>query len=429
MLESVDVGKRSVADYEATAGRDTVERLRSLAEPLRGARVLHLSATPYGGGVAEILRSEVPLLRDLGIAADWKVITGDKDFFAVTKTMHNALQGHRRSLTDHDKEFYLTHSTRNAHLLDEGYDLIVAHDPQPLAVPHFHGRGDTRWVWRCHIDTSEPNENLWGFLRPYLCDYDAAVFTEKSFVPPAFPVSRVEIIPPAIDPEGPKNIELPSRLANRLLGWLGVDLDRPLVTQVSRFDPWKDQPGVIEAYRMVKEEVPDLKLALVGSMALDDSEGWEVYRQIREAASRDPDVDIFTNLTGVSNVEVNAFQRFSDVCVQKSIREGFGLVVSETLWKGTPMVAGEAGGIPMQMPGGTGGFLVGSVEECAEKLLFLLRNPEEGAELARAGREIVRERFLLTRLISDELELYADLIGATAARLYGGGRCGAARVA
>ena len=415
MLESVDVGKRSVADYEAAAGREAVERLRELAEPLRGARVLHLNATPYGGGVAEILRSEVPLLRDLGLAADWKIITGDTSFFTVTKTMHNALQGHERSLTDHEKEVYLTYSTRNAHLLDEGCDLIVAHAPQPLAVPHFHGRGSTRWVWRCHIDTSEPNEDLWGFLRPYLAAYDAAVFTKEDFIPPEFPVPKVEVIPPAIDPESPKNVELPRALAGRLLGWREMDLDGPLVTQVSRFDPWKDQPGVIEAYRMVKEEVPSLKLALVGSMALDDPEGWGVYRQIKDAARSDPDVDIFTNLTGVGNVEVNAFQRLSDVCVQKSTREGFGLVVSETLWKGTPMVAGEAGGIPMQMPAGAGGFLVSSVEECAEKLLYLLRNPQAGAELARSGKEAVRERFLLPRLISDELELYADLLGASPA--------------
>jgi trehalose synthase len=415
VLESVDVGKRAIADYEATAGREAVERLRASAEPLRGARVLHLNATPYGGGVAEILRSEVPLLRDLGLYADWKIITGDTAFFSVTKMMHNALQGHRRSLTDHEKEIYLTYSTRNAHLLEEEYDLVVAHDPQPLAVPHFHGRGNARWVWRCHIDTSEPNEDLWGFLRPYLADYDAAVFTEAAFVPPEFPVGRVEIIPPAIDPESPKNVELPRALAGRLLGWLGVDFDGPLVTQVSRFDPWKDQPGVIEAYRMVKGEVPSLKLALVGSMALDDPEGWEVYRQIKEAAREDPDIDIFTNLTGVGNVEVNAFQRLSEVCVQKSIREGFGLVVSETLWKGTPMVAGEAGGIPMQMPAGAGGFLVGSVEECAEKLLFLLRNPDERARLAQAGKEEVRKRFLLPRLISDELDLYADLLGARSA--------------
>jgi trehalose synthase len=412
MLESVDVGRQSIGDYEATASRAAVDRLRTLAEPLRGARVLHLNATPYGGGVAEILRSEVPLLRDLGLEADWKIITGDKEFFTVTKTMHNALQGAKRMLTDHEKEVYLTYSTRNAHLLEEEYDLIVAHDPQPLACPHFHGSGGTRWVWRSHIDTSEPNPELWAFLRSYLDDYDAAVFTLEDFVPPEFPVSRIEVIPPAIDPESPKNIELNSKTAHRILGWLGVELDKPLLTQVSRFDPWKDQPGVIEAYRLVKEEVPDLNLALVGSMALDDPEGWEVYKQIKDAAHEDPDIDIFTNLTGVSNVEVNAFQHFSDVCVQKSIREGFGLVVSETLWKGTPMVAGEAGGIPLQMQGGAGGFLVDSVEECADKVLRLLRNPEEGEELALWGREIVRERFLLTRLIADELELYASLLGA-----------------
>src|SRR5215207_3249481 len=414
MLESVDVGRQFVSDYEATAGREAVERLRALAEPLRGAKILHLNATPYGGGVAEILRSEVPLLRDLGLNTDWKIVRGDKEFFAVTKTMHNALQGAPRTLTDHEKEIYLTYSTRNARLLEEGYDLIVAHDPQPLGIPQFHGRGATRWVWRCHIDTSEPNPELWDFLRPYIDDYDAAVFTLDAFVPPEFPVGRVEVIPPAIDPESPKNIDLDRKTAERMLQWIGVEFDKPLITQVSRFDPWKDQPGVIEAYRLVKKEVPDLRLALVGSMALDDPEGWEVYRQIKDAAREDPGIDIFTNLTGVGNVEVNAFQRLSDVCVQKSIREGFGLVVSETLWKGTPMVAGEAGGIPLQMPDGAGGFLVRSVEECAEKISYLLRNPEEGAALALRGKEVVRERFLLTRLIADELSLYASLLGAGA---------------
>jgi trehalose synthase len=411
LLESVDVGRQAIADYGATSGHEVVERVRELARPLKGARVLHLNATPYGGGVAEILRSEIPLLRDLGLSADWKVIMGDKEFFTVTKTMHNALQGSERSLTDHEKEIYLTYSTRNARLLDEEYDLVIAHDPQPLAIPQFRGRGAARWVWRCHIDTSEPHPGLWEWLRPYLDDYDAAVFTLGEFVPPDFPVARVEVIPPAIDPESPKNIELDPRTTRRVLQWLGVELGSPLVTQVSRFDPWKDQPGVIQAYRLAKEEVPDLKLALVGSMALDDPEGWEVYREIKAAAQEDPDIDIFTNLTGVGNVEVNAFQRLSNVCVQKSVREGFGLVVSETLWKETPMVAGEAGGIPLQMEGGAGGFLVGSIEECAGKLLRLLRDPEEGAELARKGKELVRERFLLPRLIADELALYADLLG------------------
>ncbi|MEW6636356.1 MAG: glycosyltransferase [Actinomycetota bacterium] len=412
MLESVDVGRQSIGTYEATAGGELVARLQELAKPLRGMRVLHLNATPYGGGVAEILRSQVPLLRDLGLAADWKLVTGDRDFFTVTKTMHNALQGSTRSLTGHEKEVYLTYSTRNARLLEEEkYDLIVAHDPQPLAIPHFQGRGEARWIWRCHIDTSEPHPGLWEFLRPFLGHYDAAVFTMEDFVPPDFPIERVEVVPPAIDPESPKNIELDRATAGRILGWLGVDTERPLVTQVSRFDPWKDQPGVIEAYRMAKEEVPELRLALVGSMALDDPEGWEIYREIKEAAREDPDIDIFTNLTGVSNVEVNAFQRLSNLCVQKSVREGFGLVVSETLWKGTPMVAGRAGGIPLQMQGGAGGFLVDSVEECAAKILRLLRDPEEGADLGARGRDLVRRKFLLPRLIAEELALYASVLG------------------
>jgi len=411
LLETVDVGRQSVDVLGPTVGGDVISGLRALAAPLRGARVLHLNATPYGGGVAELLRSEVPLLRDLGLEADWKVITGDRDFFSVTKTLHNALQGAERTLTEHEKEVYLTYSTRNARLLEGEYDLIVAHDPQPLAIPQFYGRGDVRWLWRCHIDTSEPNPSLWDFLRPYLDDYDAAVFTLGSFVPPGFPVERVEIIPPAIDPESPKNFALDPGTAGRVLRWIGVETERPLITQVSRFDPWKDQPGVIEAYRLIKEEVPSLQLALVGSMALDDPEGWEVYRRIKEAARRDPDIRIFTNLTGAGNIEVNAFQRLSDVVIQKSIREGFGLVVSETLWKGTPVVAGEAGGIPLQMQDGAGGYLVRTIEECARMALRLLRDPDEGEALAARGRELVRRRFLITRLLSDELSLYASLLG------------------
>lgn len=416
MLETVDVGGQYVDLYEssavADAVADAVAQLRELAEPLRGARVLHLNTTAYGGGVAEILRSEIPLLRDLCIVADWKLITGDEPFFSVTKAIHNGLQGAPTGLTGAQQETYLTYSARNAQLLEEEYDLIVAHDPQPLALLQLRGKGAAKWIWRCHIDTAEPNPRVWGFLRLYLEGYDAAVFTLGNFAPPDVPVDRVEIIPPAIDPESPKNIDLNPRTAERVLQWIGVDVDRPLVTQVSRFDPWKDPMGVIGAYRIVRDEVPDLQLALVGSMALDDPEGWEIYRGIQEAARSDPHIHLFTNLTGVGNVEVNAFQRFSDVVIQKSIREGFGLVVSEALWKNTPVVAGRAGGIPLQMQNGAGGFLVDSVEECASKTLRLLKDPEEGAELAKMGRELVRERFLLTRLIADELRLYGSLLGA-----------------
>ncbi len=410
MLEAVDVGIQHIECYEASAGVEAVAQLKALAAPLRGARVLHVNATPYGGGVAEILRSEIPLLRDLGLVADWKLITGDAAFFSVTKAIHNGLQGARRDLTTAEQETYLTYATRNARLLEEEYDLIVVHDPQPLALLHLHGKGGARWIWRCHIDTSEPNPQVWSFLRPYTEGYDAAVFTLGSFVPPDFPMERIEIIPPAIDPESPKNIELDGNLARRLLQWIGVDMDRPLITQVSRFDPWKDPFGVIAAYRLVKHEVPGLQLALVGSMALDDPEGWTIYREIQSAARSDPEVHIFTNLTGVGNIEVNAFQRLSNVILQKSLREGFGLVISEALWKGTPVVAGRAGGIPLQLPDDSACCLVDSVEECAAQTLWLLQHPAEGKALAAHGRERVRERFLLTRLIADELRLYGALL-------------------
>jgi trehalose synthase len=412
VLETVDVGVQYINLYRSSAGEEAVAHLKELAAPLEGTRVVHVNATPYGGGVAEILRSEIPLLRDLGLVADWKLITGDEAFFSVTKAMHNGLQGASRDLTPAHQETYLTYSARNAQLLEEEYDLVIVHDPQPLALLQLHGKGTAKWIWRCHIDTAEPNPRVWNFLRPYLQGYDAAVFTLGSFAPPDAPVERIEIIPPAIDPESPKNIDLDPRTTEKVLTWIGVDVERPLVTQVSRFDPWKDPLGVIEAYRLVREEVPDLQLALVGSMALDDPEGWEIYRQIQEAARSDPYIHIFTNLTGVGNVEVNAFQRLSDVVIQKSIREGFGLIVSETLWKRTPIVAGRAGGIPLQLQGGAGGFLVDSVEECAAKTLRLLKDPEEGKHLGVRGRELVRERFLLTRLIADELRLYGDLLGA-----------------
>lgn len=415
MLQAVDVGEQSLASYQECCGADVVEQLRELARPLRGIRVLHVNATPYGGGVAEILRSQIPLLRDLGLQADWKLITGGEAFFRATKAIHNGLQGAERGLTELDRHVYLQNSERNAALLEEEYDIYVIHDPQPLGILEFRGRGRGKWIWRCHIDTSHPNPSVWEFVRPFLADYDAAVFTLGGFVPPEVPIARIEIIPPAIDPLSPKNMTLPDEVARNVLGWIGVELDRPLVAQVSRFDPWKDPLGVIEAYRLARKEVPDLQLALVGSMALDDPEGWEIYERIRrEVRGELNGIGLYTNLTGVGNIEVNAFQRLAGVVIQLSIREGFGLVVSETLWKGTPMVARAAGGIPLQMQGGAGGVLVESVEECAEQLVRLLRDPDEARDLGGRGREFVRGRFLLTRLIGDALRLYASVLGAGA---------------
>lgn len=410
MLELVDVGPRSLNAYRGVAPDAMLDDLRRYASELRDARVLHVNATPYGGGVSELLRSGVPILNDLGLVSHWKIIRGDDRFFQVTKKIHNGLQGAKDDLTVAEREAYLGTSRRNAKLLTEEYDFVFLHDPQPAGILSLRGNGNARWIWRCHIDTSQPNPSVWAFLRDYLRPFDAAVFTMEGFVSPDFPIARVEIIPPAIDPLSPKNMPLADSTARGVLEWIGVDLNRPLITQVSRFDPWKDPLGVIAAYRLAREEVPALQLALVGSMALDDPEAWEVYRQVREASQADPSIHVFTNLTGVGNIEVNAFQRLSHVAVQKSIREGFGLVVSEALWKDTPVVAGNAGGIPLQMADGAGGVLVRTVEECAKAIVTLLENSEHARDLARKGRERVREHFLLPRLLLNELELMQELV-------------------
>ena len=411
MLQGVYIPTTSIDEYRPIIGDAEVERIIALAEPLRGARVAHINATQYGGGVSELLRSTIAIQRGLGIDVQWRIISGGSRFFEITKHVHNALQGADYAFSAEDRETYLLQTDYNARQLEDNYDIIVIHDPQPAGLRQIHGDGGARWVWRCHIDTSEPNEQVLDFFVPYIEAYDALVFTMQEFVPPALRDHNAHIIPPAIDPLSPKNFELPESQARRILSWEGIDPSRPLMTQVSRFDPWKDPLGVIRVYREVRKVVPDLQLAMLGSMALDDPEGWELLRTIQEETQDDPDVTVGTNLTGVGSIEVNTFQRLSDVVVQKSIREGFGLIVSETLWKGTPIVAGRAGGIPMQMPPEADRFLVDARDEdtFAQRVEELLSNRELAEEVGRLGRERIRERFLITRLVADELELLGSL--------------------
>ncbi len=406
MLQRVDVGPKSLEQYRHVIGAERLDELRELARPLQGKRVAQINATSYGGGVSELLRSVVPLYRALGIHADWLVIPGKQRFFETTKAIHNGLQGADVHLTDKDREVYLVHNHDIASAVEPGYDYVIVHDPQPAALRHIHGPDSSRWVWRCHIDTSSPNPAVLAFIKPFILDYDAVVFTMEQFVPEDdLRGMRLFIIPPGIDPLSPKNMPAPMDLCSQIVEWTGVDLDRPLITQISRFDPWKDPLGVIDVYRRVRAETPGLQLALLGQMALDDPEGWRMYHNILAAAGNDPDIHVLTNFTGIGNMEVNAFQCCSDVVLQKSIREGFGLVVSETLWKGTPMVAGRTGGIPMQMPEGVGGYLVDTTEECVEKAIRLLREPREARALGAKGREHVRGHFLITRLLADELRM------------------------
>ena len=410
MLELVYLGHGSVDDHASAAGADAVAALRELAAPLRGLRVLHLSATPYGGGVAEILRSEVPLLRDLGLVVEWRLIRGDERFFDVTKAIHNGLQGARKTLRERERSEYLGHAEQNAAELEDTYDVVVVHDPQPLPMRAYRTSSRARWVWRCHIDTSAPDHRVWEFLRGYVAAYDAVVFTAEAFIPPDVLDVPVHVIPPAIDPLSPKNMPLAASLGRRVVSWMGLDVDRPLVAQVSRFDRWKDPFGVLDVYRAVREQVPGLQLAMVGSMALDDPEAWDIHRRLQAEAHGDPGVQLFTNLTGVGNIEVNAVQRLAAVVVQKSIREGFGLVVSEALWKGTPVVATHAGGIPLQMAQGEGGFLVDSTPDCAERVTWLLEHHSEARRIGMRGRDRVRTRHLMPRLVADDLRLYSSLV-------------------
>ena len=409
MLQYVDVGPRSLESYRGIAPDQLLDDLLVVAEDLKGVRVVHVNATPYGGGVSELLRSTIPILNDLGLVAHWKTISGDDRFFQVTKKIHNSLQGATEDLTETEREAYLDTSRRNADLFEETYDFVFLHDPQPAAIASMRGKGNARWIWRCHIDTSAPNPQTWAFLRQYMGGFDSAVFTMSDFVPPDFPIAKVDIIPPAIDPLSPKNMPLAGNTASQVLQWIGIDLARPLITQVSRFDPWKDPLGVIAVYRMLRDEFPGLQLAMVGSMALDDPEGWGIYNQIMEEARRDSEIHVFTNLVGVGNVEVNAFQRLSQVIIQKSLREGFGLVVSEAMWKSTPVVAGRAGGIPLQMADGVGGVLVDNTEECASAVRSLLRDRDHAKDMVRSGKERVRLQFLLPRLLLNELRLMKEL--------------------
>jgi trehalose synthase len=409
MLEQVDVGVVEFAVYEPYIDSSLAQEVRALAGKLKGCRIAHINATPFGGGVSELLRSAVPIYCGLGIEADWLLISGDPDFFTITKSFHNALQGARINLTGLARDTYLAYNRLNAEQLDQEYDFIIVHDPQPLAIRHFKGKDRAKWIWRCHIDTSSPHEEVLLFLRGYFDEYDALVFTMREFVPPIVEHRRLEIIAPAIDPLSPKNMSLPDDMSRMILTWLGVNPRRPLLAQISRFDPWKDPLGVVEAFNLVRKEMPGLQLALLAAMALDDPQGWDMHKQVTEATKGDPDIHVRTSLVGVGDVEVNAFQRLSTVILQKSIREGFGLVISESLWKGTPVVANRAGGIPLQMEDGVGGYLVDSTEQMAERALFLLNNPQDAKAVGRAGHERVRERFLTPRLIRDELRLLASL--------------------
>lgn len=406
----VTLRRKRIDRYRDVAGDAIVDECRELAARVQGVRVLELSATATGGGVAELLSSLVPLGRDLGIDVEWRVVTGDHAFFDVTKSLHNGLQGKDIAITPEQADEYLVHNEQTAKQIGNHWDVVVVHDPQPAAVRSFVPQSDATWVWRCHVDSSAPCAAAWEFLRPYVDKHDFAVFTMPEFIPPNIGVPTTTLLP-AIDPLTSKNRALPMYLARQTVGDLGISLEQPLMLQVSRFDPWKDPLGVLEAWRIARDDFPDLQLALVGAMAADDPEGWRIYELIEAEIRDEPNAFLFTDQMGVNGFEVNAFQHVADVVVQKSIREGFGLVVSEALWKGAAVVAGRAGGIPTQLNDGKSGFLAGDTADFADRVVQLLRRPDLAREFGAQGIADVREKFLMPRLVRDQLKLLTEIVG------------------
>jgi trehalose synthase len=410
MLQPVAVGTKSLADYTHIVGRDLIEEIRTLAEPLKGRRVVQLSATAFGGGVSEILYTLIPLMRDVGLECEWQVIYGREEFFNATKLMHNALQGAPDDLTPEQWATWEHYNEMNARELSGGWDVCLVHDPQPAAMHTLVPEKADGWVWRCHIDLSTPNPATMDRLLPYIQSYPQSLFHMRQYVPEGMN-GTVNIVPPAIDPLAPKNMALSPEDASYVCEQFGIDVDRPLICQVSRFDPWKDPLGVIDAYRLVKEEMPEVQLALVGSMASDDPEGWDYFNSTIAHADGDPDVHILNNFNNVGAIEVNAFQSHSDVLIQKSTREGFGLTVSEAIWKGRPFIGGAVGGIPLQVEDGVSGYLVDNVTDCAERSVRILRDPAHGKQLGRTGKEHVRKHFLTPRYLRDYLRIFTELLG------------------
>ena len=392
-------------DYQKVVGEDIVEELTILASYVGNRSIKMINSTAVGGGVAEMLHRVVPLLNELGIQTSWDVIKGEAEFFDITKSFHNALQGKPEHFPEKVFETYLHYNEKNFHDMSFDEDLIVVHDPQPAALIHWLPNRRNHWVWRCHIDMSHPNEQLWNFLQPFIEKYDAAIFSSPLFSP-ELAIPQYQFYP-TIDPLADKNKELDAAYIDSVLEKYGIPRDKPIVTQISRYDPWKDPVGVIRAYKMARKYV-DCRLLLVGDKAADDPEAEKILAEVQQEAGDDPDIHIIY-LTKSIATEINAFQRASDIVLQKSLREGFALTVSEALWKHRPVIGSAVGGIPAQIIHGYTGVLVHSVEGASLQIRSLLNQPDLATRLGENGFQRVRDEFLITKNLKRYLLLLLAL--------------------
>jgi trehalose synthase len=400
---------KRIQDYRNIVGDEIVSEIYRKAGKLYGKRIIHINATYTGGGVAEMLNSLAPLMTDAGVDTDWRIIRGNPDFFQITKKFHNALQGDSVNLSAMKKKLYCEANEDYSAYAHLDHDCVIIHDPQPLPLIEYYKKRQP-WAWRCHIDLSHPNKELWDYLKGFILHYDQIIISHETYIQPGLPI-QPRIFHPVIDPLSSKNIDLSAKDISKYLQKFNVPLDKPLITQISRFDKWKDPLGVVDVFNLVKEKV-DCRLVLCGSMASDDPEGIEIYQKVlSRVKSHVTNGDIIL-ITSENNILVNALQRVSAVIVQKSLREGFGLTVTEALWKETPVVASNVGGIPLQIQDGETGYLVEPTDKkmFAERIIEILKNPANAREMGKKGKEFVKKHFLITRLVMDYFDLVTELI-------------------
>lgn len=396
--------------YVKLTGIDVIEHLQQLAQPLKGLQLVHVNSTRVGGGVAEILHKMVPLMQELGIKTSWETISGEPEFYQCTKSFHNALQGRRIDIPENLLKIYEETNIRAAEILKEklqNADVVIIHDPQPAAIIKYFPIRKGKWVWRCHIDLSKPFRQVWKYLRNFISPYDASIFSLSAFAQPL--PHPVYLIPPSIDPLHNKNIDLDKQEIKEIYSRFHIDPDRPMLLQVSRFDRFKDPLGVIHAYKLAQKFLPSIQLVLAGGGATDDPEGEAVLNEVRIAASEDPDIKVLL-LPGDAHRTINALQRASDIVIQKSIREGFGLTVTEAMWKQKPVIGGDTGGIRIQVINHHTGFLVNSPEGAALRIRYLINNDDKRKEMGQKAKEFVRENFLITRHLREYLTLIYALL-------------------
>jgi len=414
MLPLVKTNHQKLEDYKELISEELFEEIESLAKPLKNLKIIMVNSAPRGGGVAEVLKSLIPIMKGVGIQAEWHTIPPREDFFKITKEIHNALQGKEYILPFWHRVRYLQHIERSAFLMrDMKADIWVIHDPQPAGVilylPHFHPS-----ICRLHIDLTSPNPEAWNFFAGFLQMYDRIILSSKNFVKKEIKEKAV-IFPPAVDPLMPKNQSLDLTVAREILENYGLDPSQPLISQVSRFDSWKGFPEVIDAFWLAKRKIPNLQLALVGFfLARDDPEAMKVYKLIRKKSEKDSDIFLFSDPDTLGSLEVddfvNAIQVASEVVLQNSIREGFGLSLTEAMWKGKVVIGGKAGGIKLQIQNGKNGFLVQSPKEAAKRIIQLIKSPQLAEKLGEAARKTVREKFLMPRLLKDYLKLFKEVL-------------------